>query len=263
MQMKQYSQGEPTVYKQALKEYHKHSDRHVLVLEADISYQEACKCFHYADLERKAGNELVSMMRDRYLQLMRTKKYRKVRSLYGQASTGRNTQECKRLAAVMNEMQRKYQVTWNDCRKAMIPIGKKYGIDAVFALTKAEDIWRAMERCLYSDGRTLHFSKRGELPNIRAKQPNRGIIFSVKDGTLRFRFAGMSFGVHIKDRFERDEVNAMLKYLSNPEIKDRQAVQTMLEDGVCISTYRPCYASLVCHMIRGKLRVYVHIIMNP
>ena len=41
--------------------------------------------------------------------------------------------------------------TWEYCRTSMIPIGKKYGVDAVFALTKAEDIWRGIEKCLYGN----------------------------------------------------------------------------------------------------------------
>lgn len=52
----------------------------------------------------------------------------------------------------------------------MIHIGKKYSIDAVFALTKAEDIWRGIEKCLYNNGKTIHFSKYGELPCIRANR---------------------------------------------------------------------------------------------
>ena len=86
---------------------------------------------------------------------MRTKRYRKLLSLYG------NTEEKskrKDLAAQLNEMQKSYNVTWNYCRTSMIPIGKKYGIDAIFSLTKAEDIWRGMEKCLYGNGKTLHFS---------------------------------------------------------------------------------------------------------
>lgn len=50
-----------TEYKRLLKSYHKLSDRHVLVLESDLSYQDKSKIFHYADLERKVGNELVSI----------------------------------------------------------------------------------------------------------------------------------------------------------------------------------------------------------
>lgn len=55
-------------------------------------------------------------------------------------------------------------------RKSMILIGKKYNVDAVFALTKAEDIWRGMEKCLYGNGNILHFSKYGDLSCIRANR---------------------------------------------------------------------------------------------
>ena len=76
-------------------------------------------------------------MRKHYDQLMRTKRYRKLLKLYG---TTEDKKKCKDFAVQLNEMQKQYNVTWNFCRTSMIPVGKKYGIDAVFALTKAEDV---------------------------------------------------------------------------------------------------------------------------
>ena len=251
--------NEKTEYKQMLKAYHKLSDRHVLVLESDLSYQNRCKVFHYSDLERKAGNELVSIMRTNYEQLIRTKKYRRLKSMYGKYSECDDKKKRRHVAEQLNELQKLYNVTWTYCRTSMISIGRKYRLDAVFALTKAEDIWRAIEKCLYSEGRMIHFSKRDELPNIRAKQSNRGIVINAADHKMQFKFNGLKFGTIIKDRFENDEMDAVLEYLSNPDDKDRQAIDTLQRDGVCISTYRPCYAALVCKKIRGKLRVYVHI----
>ena len=81
---------ETTEYKQLLKAYHKKSDRHVLVLETNLSYQAKCKVFHYAELERKAGNELVAIMKNNYIQLIRTKKYRKLKLLYGKYANSSN-----------------------------------------------------------------------------------------------------------------------------------------------------------------------------
>ena len=49
-------------------------------------------------------------------------------------------------------------------------IGKKYSIDAVFALTKAEDIWRGMEKCLYDNGK-IHISQNTE--NYHVSEQNR------------------------------------------------------------------------------------------
>ena len=126
----------------------------------------------------------------------------------------------------------------------MIPIGKKYGIDAVFALAKAEDIWRGVEKCLYGNGRTLHFSKYGKLPYIRAKQINRDILLHVKNGKLQCKFGKTVFGIQVTDRFQKDEVDAILSYLAEPEILDKKSVETRIENEYGIHTYRPCYATL-------------------
>ena len=172
-------------YKKSLRQFHKHSDRHILVVETDMSFSDIQKVVALSDKIRKAGNELVGLMRKNYDQLIRTKRYRKVRKLYGATEEKKKR---KVLASQLNEMQKQYHVTWDDCRTSMIPIGKKYGIDAIFALTKAEDVWRGIEKCLYANGKTLHFSKYGVLPCIRAKQMNRGIPISVKENQLQFKF---------------------------------------------------------------------------
>lgn len=130
-------------YKKLLKQYHKLSDRHILVVETDMPYPDVLKVVALSDKIRKAGNELVSLMRKNYDQLMRTKKYRKLLKLYGNTE---DKDKLKALANQLNDMQKSYNVTWDFCRTSMIPIGKKYSIDAVFALTKAEDIWRGMEK---------------------------------------------------------------------------------------------------------------------
>lgn len=237
-------------------QYHKLSDRHILVVETDMPYPDVLKVVALSDKIRKAGNELVSLMRKNYDQLMRTKKYRKLLKLYGNTE---DKDKLKALANQLNDMQKSYNVTWDFCRTSMIPIGKKYSIDAVFALTKAEDIWRGMEKCLYDNGKITHFSKYGELPCIRAKQINRGIPMFVEDGKLRFKLRKMQFGIHVNDRFQSDEVNAVLSYLENPDKMDADAVNTLIEEACCIDTYRPCYATLVPRLIRGKYRVYLHL----
>ena len=243
-------------YKKTLKQFHKLSDRHILVVETDMPYSDVLKIVALSDKIRKAGNELVGLMRKNYDQLLRTKRYRKLLKLYG------NTQDKDKrrvLAKQLNEIQSEYNITWDFCRKSMIPIGKKYGIDAIFALTKAEDVWRGIEKCLYDHGKTIHFSKYGDLPCIRAKQINRGISMSVKDNKLQFRLGKTMFGIQVNDRFQQDEVDAVLSYLAEPENIDNKAVNILIEDACCIDTYRPCYATLVPKLIRGKYRLYLHL----
>lgn len=239
-----------------LKQFHKLSDRHILVVETDMSCSDIQKVIKLSDRIRKAGNELVGLMKKNYDQLMRTKRYRGLLKLYGST---KDKQKRKIFANQLNEMQKQYNVTWDYCRKSMIPIGKKYDINAVFALTKAEDVWCGIEKCLYGNGKTLHFSKHGDLPCIRAKQINRGIPVSVKNNQLQFKLGKSVFGIQVKDRFQTDEVNAILDYLAAPETADRKAVQTLLEDACCISTYRPCYATLAPKLVRGKYRMYLHL----
>ena len=246
-------------YKKFLKKYHRNSDRHILAVETNMSYPDVLKIVALSDKIRKAGNELVSLMKKNYEQLMRTKRYRKLLKLY------RNTKDKdkrKDLANQLNDMREAYNVTWDFCRKSMIPIGKKYNIDAVFALTRAEDIWQGVEKCLYGNGKDLHFLKYGELPCIRAKQINRGISIIVKDDKLCFKLRKMKFGIQAGDRFQSDEVNAVLFYLKNPDKMDTTAVNTLVEKGTYIDTYRPCYAVLVPKLIRGKYRVYLHLVIE-
>ena len=246
-------------YKKLLKKFHKLSDRHILVAETDMSYPDVQKVVNLSDRIRKAGNELVGLMKKNYDQLMRTKRYRGLLKLYGST---KDKQKCKMFADQLNEMQKQYNVTWDYCRKSMIPIGKKYGVDAIFALTKAEDVWRGVEKCLYGNGKMLHFSKYGELPCIRAKQINRGIPMSVKNNELQFKLGKTVFGIQVKDRFQTDEVNAVLDYLTQPEVIDNKAVMTLQNEACCISTYRPCYATLVPKLIRGKYRLYLHLVIE-
>ena len=243
-------------YKKVLKQYHKLSDRHILVAETNMPYSDVMKVVALSDKVRKAGNELVGLMRKNYDQLMRTKKYRKLLKRYGNTE---DKNKRKSIAKQLNDIQKAYHVTWDFCRTSMIPIGKKYGIDAVFALTKAEDVWRGMEKCLYGNGKMLHFSKYGELPCIRAKQINRGIPILVKNDTLQFKLGKSVFGIKVMDMFQTDEINAVLSYLAESELIDAKAVDTLLEEAYCRDTYRPCYATLVPKIIRGKYRVYLHL----
>ena len=243
-------------YKKLLKQYHKLSDRHILVVDTDMPDLDVLKVVALSDKIRKAGNELVGLIRKNYNQLMRTKKYRKLLKLY---SSTEDKEKRKVLANQLNDMQKTYSVTWNYCRTSMIPIGKKYGIDAIFALTKAEDVWRGIEKCLYGNGKTIHFSKYGDLPCIRAKQINRGIPMSVTDNKLQLKLGKMQFGIQVNDRFQTDEVNAVLSYLENPDKMDFDAVTTLIEEAYCIDTNRPCYATLVPKLIRGKYKIDLHL----
>ena len=242
-----------------LKAFRKESDRHVLVIEADMAEDDKRNVFSISNHLRLAGNELIAIMRRNMEQLLRTKRYRKLKALYGKAGEDNGRALKLHLSAEMKAMQYEYGVTWDYCRKAMIPIGKKYSLPSVFALTRAEDIWKGIEKVLYEDGRTIHFQKRGAYPILRAKQIERIITVKNIAGRLVLSCGGISFSPIITDRFEEDEVNAVLHYLGHSDEVDAEAVRVFHEKDGILDTYRPCYAALRCEVIRGRLRVFIHL----
>lgn len=277
---------EPTEYQKQLRAYHQASERHVLVTEASLSEDVKRRIFADADRLRQCGNKLTGIMKRRLEQLTRTKRYRNLQTLYGKTANEisrlekleqrsdikeQHLKDAKKKQKVyadgMLSMQAAYGVTWDACRNEMIKLKDSYGIPSIFALSRAEDIWQAVEKLLYSDGQKLHFKKRGDLPEIRAKQAGRGIIIKVcHDKASGLDVLVFSYNKQLmtcickeKDRWLRDEMDAVIAYLKEPDICDAYAVSSFTKDGQTVDTYRPCYASIVCKIIRGRLRVFIHL----
>src|SRR5699024_6097349 len=93
----------------------------------------------------------------------------------------------KEIASKMSEMQKAYHVSWDDARTYMQFLKDRDDLNSIFALSRVEDIWAGVEKVLFGGAETIHFKKRGELPEIRAKQINRGIVLYVADGKLYFK----------------------------------------------------------------------------
>lgn len=259
-----------TEYEKALRLYRQCSPRHVLTIEADMPEDMKRRTFALSDRLRICGNGLTARLSGTLEQLARDKKYRGLSKDYGKLSEQLKNHpddkaakaERRETAARMTGLQKQYHVTWEDARRYMVYLKSRDGIDSIFALTRAEDIWSGVEKVLYSGADKIHFKRRGDLPEIRAKQPNRGIVITVKDGRLWFSCSAIgkeSFTNLPPDKFQSDELAAVLRYLEAPKVNDKAAVGAMLENGKITDTYRPCFASLVCKEIRGRLRVYIHL----
>lgn len=61
-------------YKKILKQFHKLSERHILVVETDMSSSDIQKAAALSNKIRKARNELIALMQKNYGQLLRTKR---------------------------------------------------------------------------------------------------------------------------------------------------------------------------------------------
>ena len=97
-------------HKRHLKQFYKLSDRHILAAETDMSSSDIQKVVALSEKIRKAGNELVGLMRKNYDQLLCTKRYRKLLKLYGSTEDKKKRKD---LANQLNEMQKQYNVTWD------------------------------------------------------------------------------------------------------------------------------------------------------
>ena len=87
-------------------QFHKITSRHVLVLEADISECNKRELLHMSNIIRIAGNELIAVMKKQYEQLLRTKRYRRLRDMYTKAKKADNKEQVKIIISEMNEMQK-------------------------------------------------------------------------------------------------------------------------------------------------------------
>ena len=109
---------------------------------------------------------------------------------------------------------------------------EKYHLQSIFALSRAEDIWSAIETILYSSGRKLHFKKRGDLPEIRAKQSTRGLVIDSSQSGLIVKYGKVAIPCKYKakDLWLWDEEKAILAYLAEPELQDAHAVDQMQKE---------------------------------
>ena len=257
-----------TEYTKARAAYRQAVGRHALILEADMTEDQKRKAFALADHLRIAGNEAVAWLRKRHAQLAKTKKYKKLKRLYGRTAENLKAnptdkklhEEKKRLRYEMQSMQKEYRVTFEALYEKMIYLQKRNGLPSVFALTRAEDLWQGMEKVLYQGAGRLHFLKRGRLPIVRAKQIRKAITANVEDGKISFSAGSIGRFSYVRpDQWQADELRAVMSFLQNPDETEKQAVSAYAESSVPVDTFRPCYAALNCVRIRGKLRVYIHL----
>ena len=129
-----------------LKAFRKESSRHVLVIEADMAEDDRRNVFSISNRLRLAGNELIATMRNNIAQLLRTKRYRKLKALYGKAVENSDKALKSHLSAQMKAMLDDHGVSWDYCRRAMIPIGKKYHLPRISGRVSRRSS-TLMERC--------------------------------------------------------------------------------------------------------------------
>lgn len=251
--------------------------RHVVTYELDMPEDDRRHMFRLNEAVRQAGNSMAGLLSRRIAQMKRTKAYRALQKDYAWNAEHLKKLEkdspaykaCSRkLSAIgkkMSAMQKAYGVTWEDVRKSASRAAADYSIPYVFALTRAEDIWRGAEKILYQGAESIGFRRWGDFPVMRAKRIDRQIMLgTTPTGELEVRmtgFAPMRLIIPRKDWFLTDEAEAILRFLEHPE-QEAEAVADMEQTGEVVPVFRPCYCAIECRKIRRKLRVYVQIAVS-
>ena len=281
----------PDIYEHILASFRNASPMHTLILEADMPEEYKWILFHLSDLVRQAGNRLTAIMQKRLDQLTRQKRYKWAKKEYGKAKERNDKDKMDEYSGILDKMIAEAHLSEIDCITEMRAISDRMRIPHIFGTTKAEDVWKGVEAVLYGDGEKLNFTPFTEESSLRAKEATRGIVmFLDNDGHLRFsmkvRKKKIEFGTLPGDRFIQDELLLLEKNMAEeaalkaPKKKgekkkgrltradriglesEKNAVAEYFCTGETSDTFRPCYATIVPERIRGKLRVFVHIIIE-
>lgn len=250
---------EPTDEQRDLRAFRKKSERHVLEIEAAMTEDQKRKVFHEANKNRLLQNAMTEEVNKRLEQIGRTKRYRKLLELHAAAQEAERKKD---LGAQLSEMRREFGLTKDALEALARDLRERFGVSSVQGLVIAERVWNAACGVLFGDARRLRFRKRYDLPPVRGKQANRDLVLCADEGCLTVKWNGITFTHVSSDFFQSEEIDAVLSYLAAPDTADRRAAALYKEEGVLSDTFRPCYVSLVCREIRGRLRVYIQITLE-
>lgn len=181
-------------------------------------------------------NQLIRKELNKLKNLERTKAYRAIReeiqsSLEAKKATPdeKKQSELDKTIKVLNskraELLKKAGLTQNDfvmdMQSKRSPMQKHFETHfaAQVAHASAEDVWRAFEKVLFSDGDTVHFQKRGTLGSIACKTIGNGM--DCKQGVFRWSAGGNDKNkrdllIHVqtpRNDYEREMLKKPLKKL--------------------------------------------------
>ena len=257
---------QPTEYEITRRRFRAESPRHVLEVDADVPENLRRKILGIAEKLRKITNESCRTINGRIDQLFRRKRFRNARKEYALAKKANDRE---RLIAARNTlvtMQTDFGVTKEACVAVVNERNKKYGLSSVVILSRAEDIWGAVETVLFGDGKYLHFKKRRNLPALRGKQYNKEIILKRdKIGNLHVFYQGDEIPIRAEtlDEFQTAELEKISEFLESPSTHEASAVYLWNNgNGRMTDTFRPCFVALAPKMVRGKSRLYIQIIVE-
>lgn len=185
------------------------------------------------EIGRKIYNSLVTVTQKRYKEMIKTKRYRSIKSelkiTYGQADTKKQ----KELYKELSQLYREYKLNEYSFHADVKNMQKHFkdNIDSFTSQKIATALWKSYDKLLFGNGECVHYKKYNYLNSLEGKSNKTGIRF--KDDTLIWN--GLSIPVKIN-------YNNLYEY---------QAMQNEI-----------CYNRIVRKFIRGKYKYYIQIVFK-
>lgn len=247
--------------------FHMASVRHVLILEADLPDEMKQYLIQLSNAGRVFSNHLRSIFIKRIEQLHRLRRYRALSQKYKKLKESGKDCDKAELESVAKEMEIlliKKGLTQADVREQYQKIYKRYGLPSVFAQSLADDVWMGLKKVLLGNGKRLNYLPKNRMTTLRTKQIDKIILIRPKDDDLIFTFKRKEFSYihHEEDRFEREEISAIVNWFKNSETIEHNTGLDYVFFGKKVDTHRVCSAAFVFKEIRGKIRVYIHLMVE-
>lgn len=222
-------------------------------------------------------NTILDAVYKRYKQMNRTKKYKKVYSLYIELLKKiNNTDDKEKVKEIkkqkdfyseqLQEFQLEFGVTFDYVRKEAEELQKRFPkAQAVIALKMAERVWLSMERILYGDAEKPRFIGKGFFPSLEGKQNERCIMLKQnKDKNFFVSYCGEKMYLKIRknDLFVEETLSHIASYFQNSVSIDTKNIENFNNGKPLQSTYRVKYNRIIRKEVRGKYRYFVQIVVE-
>ena len=188
------------------------------------------------EIGRKIYNALVSKTQKRYKEMIKTKRYRNIKSqlkeIYGTTDKSKLKLQ-KELYKELNQMYKEFGFSEYSFHSDVKEFQKhfKNNIDSRTTQKIASNLWRAYDKLFFGNGEEVKYKKINSLNSLEGKTNKCGIRF--KDDTILWN--GLSIPVKI-------DYNNYYEY---------QCMQNII-----------CYNRIVRKLIRGKYKYYVQIVFK-
>lgn len=185
---------------------------------------------------RKIYNSLVSVTQKRYKEMIKTKKYRSIKSELKEIYSSTNKTNIKRkkeLCKQLNDMYKQFSMSEYSFYSDVKEIQKhfKNSIDSRTSQQIAKNLWKSYDKLLFGKGRFIHYKKYDTLNSLESNDNKTGIRFK----NNKLFWLGLSIPVKIN--------------YNNPY--EYQAMQSEI-----------AYCRIVRKYVRNKYKFYLQIIFK-